>query len=266
MDQERFATANSLWEEGHVESAAREYRAMAALAESPDEKAALLANEHKCYCQLRQFEKAKEVLRQIRRIPVQDRFVRMVIDFGEACMTAVMGEYKKGVSKFERILESYGDELQDSDGRNIYEEIQQRRGFALTTLERYDKALPVLQEATTFANASLEDTQSVWLYLGICYATLSEVKPAKEAYLRAIAFGIANATEADARYRIAILYFSERAFAQAKHHLEIALQLPDKALTLQTRRFIYQQMSRTCHYLGETDEEKRYLKLAQTTH
>ena len=73
--------------------------------------------------------------------------------------------------------------------------------------------------------------------------------------------GLDGETEADARYRLAILYFMSHAFAQAKYHLEAALQMPEQIITAELRRHIYQQMSRTCHYLGQADEEQKYSKL-----
>lgn len=83
----------------------------------------------------------------------------------------------------------------------------------------------------------------------------------KVAFQRAIGLGLDN--QFDARYRLAILYFMGRAFPQAKHHLEAAWRLPSEAINAQLRRNIYQQMSRTCHYLGETEEEQKYSELAQ---
>jgi hypothetical protein len=33
---------------------------------------------------------------------------------------------------------------------------------------------------------------------------------------------------------------------------------------MQLRKYIYPGLSRTCHYLGEFQEEQKYLKLAQS--
>ena len=269
LDQTRFENANKLWAGGRNEDAAREFHAMAEEeAGYPDGKAALLINEHKCYVQIGKLDTANEVMRQIRTLPVQDKFVRMIVDFGDACMTTQMGKLKEGVFKFEKILQSNQEELRDPENRYLYEDLQQRRGFALTSLEKYAEAAAVLKEATSFTISSAtssEDMQGVHFYLGICYAALSETDLAKEAYLRAIGFAFGNEVEAKARYRLAILYFMSRAFAQAKHHLEAALQLPAEVVSGQLRRDVYQQMSRVCHYLQEFDEEKRYSQLAQSS-
>jgi len=107
-------------------------------------------------------------------------------------------------------------------------QIQRRRGFALTSVRRFSEALPILKEAVSFTIDS--DPQLVHFYSGICYQALSETAPAKEAFLRAIRLGLDNQFEADARYRLAILYFTSRAFAQAKFQLETALQIPGRVL------------------------------------
>jgi len=265
MGQQRFENANRLWNNGHVKEAAREFHAMAMEANDSDEKAGALINEHKCYCQIQCFDEAQTVMLEIRKLPVKDRYVRMVIDIGDAIMMTLTGRINEGELLFEKILRLNRDDLQSTDSRHLFELIQQRRGFALTDLTRYAEALPILEEAAAFPNTSVEDMQLVWFYLGICQAALSENKLAKAAFLRAVAFGLRNATEAEAHYRLAVVYFMDKAYAQAKHHLEMALDLPDEALSSQLRKFIYQQMSRTCHYLGESEEEKKYLKLAQAS-
>jgi tetratricopeptide (TPR) repeat protein len=204
-------------------------------------------------------------MRQIRGLQVRDKYVRMIIDIGDACMMTLIGKNKEGLSLLNEVLQLNQEELQSADSRNLYEEIQRRRGFALTNLERYAEAVPVLKEATSFATALPEDMQSIYLYLGICYAALSEADLAKEAYLRAIGFGLGDESEADARERLAVVYYMSRAFAQAKHHLEAALQLPEKAINAQLRKRIYQRMSRVCHYLGQTEEEQKYSQLAKAS-
>lgn len=219
---------------------------MAMLVDDPDERAAALANEHKCYCQISQFDKAQQVMQEIRSLAIKDKFVRMVIDVGDACMMTFIGLEKQALSLFAKITKEYAHEL-SNDSRHLYEEIQRRRGFALTRIQKYGEAVPFLNEATSFINAAPEDMRSVYLFLGICHAELAHPDAAETAFLKAIAFGLADETEADAHYRVGILYFMDRAFGQAKHHLEAVLELPQTSVSGQLRKFVYQQLSRTCH-------------------
>jgi tetratricopeptide (TPR) repeat protein len=133
--------------------------------DDPDEKAAIFANEHKCYCQLGWLDKANALMRQIRSLPHQDKFVRMIVDFADACMMAQMAKLDEGALKFERILDSNRELLASSDNRNLYEDIQERRAFLLAGLGRYTEALPILEEAVSFTNGE-SDPKLVHFYLG----------------------------------------------------------------------------------------------------
>ena len=215
-------------------------------------------------CRSGRLDKAGEVMRQIRGLTIEDKFVRMIVDFGDACMTTQMGKLEEGVFKFEKVLQTNWEELRDPDNRHLYEELQERRGFALTSLERYAEALPILNDALSFTSDK-SDPQLVHFYLAVCYQATSQMVPAKESFLRAIQLGLSSGFEADARYRLGILYIRSGALAQAKYHLEVALQLPEEAIKRELRKNIYQQMSRVCHYLREFEEEKKYSKLAQVS-
>jgi tetratricopeptide (TPR) repeat protein len=263
MDSARFENANKLRDAGRIEDAAREFHALADETDDSDEKAAIFANEHKCYCQLGHLDKADALMRHIRLLPLQDKFVRMVVDLGEACMTAQMGKLEEGALKFDRILNSNRDQLASSDNRYLYEDIQERRAFLLAGLGRYTEALPLLKEAASFTNGE-SDPKLVHFYLGVCYDAASESSLAKEEFLRAIELGLDAHFEASARYRVAMVYFTDGALGQAKLHLECALEVPGGVADLELRTYIYQGLSRTCHYLGEFEEEQKYLKLAQS--
>jgi hypothetical protein len=131
MDSAGFENANKLHNAGRIEDAAREFHALADETDDPDEKAASFANEHKCYCQLGWLDKANALMRQIRSLPHQDKFVRMIVDFADACMMAQMAKLDEGALKFEQILDSNRELLTSSDNRNLYEDIQERRAFLL---------------------------------------------------------------------------------------------------------------------------------------
>jgi hypothetical protein len=98
MDSGRLENANELCEAGRTQEAVLEFHAMAQETDDPDEKAAMLANEHKCYCQLGQLDKANETMRIMRSLPVKDKFVRTIVDFGDASMVTQMGKLEEGAS------------------------------------------------------------------------------------------------------------------------------------------------------------------------
>lgn len=188
----------------------------------------------------------------------------MVVDFGDASMATQMGKLEEGALKFKRILQENQEQLGSPEHRDLYEDIQERRAFALMGIDRHAEALPILKEAASFTT-DRADPQLVHFYLGVCYSSVSEPNLAKEEFLHAIGLGLNNHFEASARYRLAMLYFMSHAFAQAKLHLESALALPDGVNDVELRRYIYQGLSRTCHYLGEFQEEQKYLSLAESS-
>lgn len=264
MDQKRFENANRLWAEGHIEQAAGEFHTMAETADCPDEKIGAFLNEHKCLLQISHLDEANEVMRQIRALRIQDEFIRMLVDVADSFMTTQMGRLKDGVEKFEALLESNKEQLRSPENQGLYEEIQQKRGVSLTNLCRYGEAIPILEEAASFTTDKFEP-QLVHFFLAVCYQGNSEPERAKQEFLRVISLGLNNDFEADAHYRLAILYYRSGALAQAKYHLEAALQMPEQALSDRLRKNIYQQMSYVCHFLKEFDEEKKYTKLAQAS-
>ena len=58
-------------------------------------RVATLANEHKCYCQIQCFDEAQAVMREIRKLPVKDPYVRLIIDVGDAIMMSLICKYKE---------------------------------------------------------------------------------------------------------------------------------------------------------------------------
>ncbi len=262
MDWVRFQKATALRDSGRAEDAAREFHLLEAEVDSTNERAALLMNEHTCYCDLGRLDEAQRLMTQIRTLETTDLVVRLVVDFGEACMHIQMGQTGKGLSEFQEILALYPELLQSSH-RNLYESIQRRRGVSLSKLNRHSEALPLLSEASAFANLVAEDKQEIHFYLGICYDQLREWVSAKEHYLQAIGLELNSDLEAHARYQVAIIYFNAGAFAQAKHHLEAVLQARDGDVPNLPKQYIYELLSRTCHYLGEKQDAQRYASLAR---
>jgi tetratricopeptide (TPR) repeat protein len=262
MDWVRFQKATALRDSGRAEDAVREFHLLEAEVGSTDERAALLMNEHTCYCDLGRLDEAQRLMTQIHTLETTDLHVRLVVDFGEACMHIQMGQIGKGLSEFQEILARYPDLLQSSH-RYLYESIQRRRGVSFCNLNRRSEALPLLREASAFANLLAEDKQEIHFYLGICYDQLREWVSAKEHYLQAIGVGLKSDLEAHAQYRVALIYFNTSAFAQAKHHLEAILQARDSDIPNLPKQYIYEQLSRTCHYLGEEQDAQRYASLAR---
>jgi tetratricopeptide (TPR) repeat protein len=262
MEQSEFQNATRLRDSGSWDDTAREFHRLAAQSQNRDEKAALLVNEHRCYCDAGQLDQAEGVLKQIRELDPDEPVVRLIVDFGEACMNVQAEQPEKGLKKFEQILCRYADLLQDSH-RYIYESIQKRRGVTFANLSKYVNAVPILKEASGFETLTPEDKQEVHFYLALCYEELRQNALAEAQYRAAIDLGLKNEFEAHAHYKIAINYFKAGAFAQTKQHLEIIVENGPSDIPNLPMRYVYEQLSRACHYLGERDNADRYMKMAK---
>lgn len=265
IEQLEFQNATSLRDSGHWDEAALAFHHLASRAESRNEKAALLINEHRCYCDAGRLDQAAEILRQIRELEPLEPSVRIIVDFGEACTSMQAGRTKQGLSQFDEILSRYPELSHSADRRGLYGNIQKRRGVALADLVEYAKAIPILEEAASFEDLTREDKQEVHFYLGLCYEKIQRSSPAKAEYLRAADLLLKNDFEAHARYNVAKLYFNERAFAQAKYQLEMILQTQQAEIPNLPKHYVFEQLSRVCHYLGDEENAERYLSLGEST-
>jgi tetratricopeptide (TPR) repeat protein len=265
VDQSRFDNAIMLRDSGRLEDAILEFHAMVEEARDSNEKASLMINEVRCYANLWRLTDAELILTEIDELAPNDIGVRINVDYGAACVTEQRAQYEKALLRYEGILQEYVQFLRAPEYRHIYEDTQQRKAVVLVYFGRYGEALPILKEATSFSTLTVEGRQKVHLYLGICYSEVHEVRLAKEELLRTIAFALKNDNEADARYRAASLYVQDGAFAQAKLQFESILETHPGGILNVTPKYIYEQLSRICHYLGEKDAAKRYAKLAQAS-
>jgi tetratricopeptide (TPR) repeat protein len=226
----------------------------------PDEKAALMINVHGCYCDLSRLDEADQILTQIRSLdPSPD--VRLVVDFGEACMHIQMGQIERGLTEFEAMLIRDRESLQSAH-RDIYEDIQRRRGIAFSSLHKAGEALPLLREASSFV-ARAEDKQEVFFYLGICHMQLRESAIAKDNLLDAVRVGIKNELDAHARYRLALIYSEAGAFAQARLYLEGILQEYGHDIPNLPNQYICEFLARTSRELGDEQGAEKYEKEAR---
>src|SRR5882724_4288242 len=156
VDLKRFQNAIALRDSRHVAEALREFGLLETQVDSVDEKAALMGNEHRCYCDLGRLVEAERIMAEIRKLAPTDPDVLLNIDYGEACMHVQMGQLEKGLFEFGQILHRYSALLRspDSDFRAV---IQKKRGIAVAKLGRYAEAIGPLGEAAAFGALSDED-------------------------------------------------------------------------------------------------------------
>jgi tetratricopeptide (TPR) repeat protein len=263
MDQTRFEKAVALRNAGRITEAIQEFRSMQEATSDPNEKAAFMLGEVRCYGELGRVADAERVLAGIPELAPNDVELRFHVSLMAAYVAAQGGKHEKAILQFQELLGQYADLLQTADYRDSYEDIQQRRAFSMVHLRRYEDALPILKEASSsFSTLTGEDQQEIHLYLGTCYAELQEDRLAKEEFLRTIDFALKNSVEAQARYNLGVVAFLDGAFAQARHQLESILETYPGEIPNVSRKDVYFQLSRTYHYLGDKENATHYKKLA----
>jgi tetratricopeptide (TPR) repeat protein len=265
MDWSRWQSIMALRDSGRIEDALREYQILLAGPTDGDEKASLLIGAHVCYCILGRTDDARQMLNQLRQCEISDLEVRLNAEFCEPCLLAEEGKPEEGVRNFAAMLQRHREVLKEDRFRYLYDDIQCRRALALVGLGRFAEATPILKEATSFTFATAVDAQQVHFNLGVCYDETKSADSAKQEFLRVINFNLKNEIEERARYRLALLCFNARAFAQAKQQLEAILENHPDSTAVVPRKHVYEQLAHTYRYLGDETNARVYMDLAQRT-
>lgn len=227
-----------------------------------NQRAYLSFSKASCYGILGRFKEARMQLKlALQETQTADSDGQITFDFMEAMLLQREGRYKEALGSFDAALQQHSKRLNQAELRFMYEDIQDRRGFLLVQLNRFQEAIPVLRECLSFA--SQDSSQEIHLSLGFCYDGVALTELAKQEYLNAISFSVRNVFEAQARYRLALLYFQSGAFAQSKYHLELILSAQIKDIPNLPMHYVYQLLSQSCARLGEEENATRYRELAR---
>jgi tetratricopeptide (TPR) repeat protein len=265
MDWSRWQNIMALRDSGRIEDALRESQTLLAESTEGDEKASLVTGMLVCYQILGRTDEARQMLNQLRQFEISDLEVRLNAEFCEPCLLVQEAKPEEGVRSFAVMLKRHREVLKEERFRYIYEDMQCRRAQALVGLGRFAEATPILKEATSFAFDTAADAQEVHFDLGVCYDETKSADSAKQEFLRVINFNLKNDVEERARYRLALLCFNARAFAQAKQQLEMILQNHPNETAVVPRKHVYEQLAHTYRYLGDKTNAKAYMDLAQRT-
>jgi tetratricopeptide (TPR) repeat protein len=265
MDWSCFEHLMQLRESGQFDELIAESERLVAQAEDDDDRVTILRGEYSCYCMLGDLGAARRVLERIRQLHPSDLEVRLSVEFDEARFLLQEGKIDEGISAFAAMLRGYGEVLKEDRLRYLYEEIQTRSALALADSSRFAEALPILKEAVSFSFEEFTSEQRVHFMLGVCQEAALELDAAKREYLVVVRYNLKNDIEEQARYRLSRFYYSDGALAQARKHLEVILEeFPDEKAVV-PRKWIYQQLSAVCRYLGDKPNEKLYMELSEDT-
>ena len=259
MDQARCDRAVGLQASGRLEEAIQEFHLMAAEASDPNEKATMMLWEGKSHALAGHLSEAEAILAQAQALAPDD-VIRINVDFGAACVAFQAGKHEDALGQYREMVRRYAEMLKSEEYRPLSEEIRHRIAFSMVHVGRYNDALSILEQIISFPSLGPEFQQEAHLYLGICYEEEGKEQQAIKQFLRTVEFNFKNSAEANARFRAGQLYFLNGGAAQAKQQLEAALQIDQTEID---RKSMYKQLSSVCRYLGETENEIRYTRLAE---
>lgn len=259
MDLDRFNHAIALRDSGRFEDALREMQQLAAVTSDPSERATIVLNEAPCLMNLGRLRDARRRLVDgIRISPRED--IRARAAFTEAIVDWLEGNREVALEKLDHMLEEHRQTLSRPEHRDLYEEVQVRRGTLLVALGRFKEARSVLEESLAF---EIEPGKrgDVMYNLGVSLMRIGELERAGDVFLRLLENGARRDYVASAHYNLGVIYSKEGAPARALQEFEWCIPHADEANI--PKQNLYGWLAKVSDDLGLKADADRYDKLAK---
>ena len=160
-----YTEASKLSNAGKFQLAADSFRSLASQTNDPLERANYLIEEAECFRHLMEFDKAAQCVTMAKELAGGDAIASLQIRYFDATLLISQDKREEGLDVLSTILKDHSTDLQQGEGRDLYEEIQIQRGFTLMHLERYADARLVLEEVAAF-ELSADRQSDVQCHLG----------------------------------------------------------------------------------------------------
>lgn len=134
--------------------------------ESNRDRAAICNGKAMCYAHMGKFHAALAQIQTAKQFAGTERDLMLQIDLAEAATRGLTAEYQTACNLYERIGARYSDLL--AEDPESAQEFDERYGYALVHVERYEDAVPIFQRL--LQSNPIEDEQRVRLYLGKAFA------------------------------------------------------------------------------------------------
>lgn len=131
-----------------------------------------------------------------------------------------------------------------------------QRGFLLMQLDRYQEALPILEEVRSFQSGG-----EICCHLGRCYHGLGRHLSAQQHLLLAAEAGVPEDWQAAFHYYLGCSYHELGQFALAKQQFLFCIQ----AEAADAPAKVYQKLAAACSQLGGHEDAAHYTQLACAT-
>jgi tetratricopeptide (TPR) repeat protein len=262
MDEKRLEGAMALVNSGKVEEGIAEFHALGERSEDPDERFAAFVSEASCLNSLRRYREARAAAQRAREVS-RSEAASAYADYEEAFAWRGERRFEDAVRMYDRVLSAFPRILDVSENREIYESAEIGRGIALATLGRAEEALPVLEEALSYA-ISDEKRGDVFYNLGYCFQIMNQPEKAKSAFEQALRLCTDPIGVLGSRYNLGTIYAKEGALGKALQEFEwCEAHLTDGDLP---RDYVYGWLVKVLRAVGRPTEAERYQKLISRGH
>jgi tetratricopeptide (TPR) repeat protein len=260
MDQQKqLEHAQKLIENGDFESSLKAFRELRSAARDLHSRFDGTYGELLSLIRLGKANEARQLLRVIRETfaEIDEALVRA--DEADIELDSQEGRWDSVLPALDRMLDRYGDLLHQPQLRDMYEQVQLRRGMRLAYLGRFKEALPLLEEAVPFDLPQSEG--NLYHELGRCYLDKQDYERAKDAFTKAVELGIHDSRAADAHWNIAVIFLRKDSAARALEELRLAEEHATAAGT--SKKNIYKAMAVAFHELGMIEDALRCAKMSK---
>jgi tetratricopeptide (TPR) repeat protein len=257
--EERFIAALILGFDGQEQKAIEELRALLTEAEQDEDKGWILLYEARFLGHLLRVAEARERLATVSKIwgrtPEHDARIAV----GQAALYEAEGDPARTLKELERILKEYAGQWNLPELQDPYEEIQETRGRLLVGQDRWEEALPLLEE---FSRSERPKAGEFYYNLGYCYFMAEEWDKSAERFEEALTKELHPAFVSAAHYYLGRLEYRKGAFTRAIKEYETAEK---HVLAGKSRKVIYGELARSYSKLGMKREADRYLQLMHSS-
>jgi tetratricopeptide (TPR) repeat protein len=222
-------------------------------------KCTYLLNEARCLRVMGNYGQAEQRLEMIEAIDADHSF-RVHVERARVDELYRKGQITEANSRTKEFLKKHASELANSQLSDLAYEARLSLGFGLINEEKFEEGIDILSAILPLAEN--EDKRRIHYFCGLALHHLKRDDNAVREFKKVLESGEQDQLSADAHYDLAMIYKSREEFTAAKQHLQAAEGLQGKITV--PLRYLYTALAQVCNARGETEETKKYIRLAES--
>jgi tetratricopeptide (TPR) repeat protein len=255
VDWDRYNELITLRDSGRIEEAIGELTRLGDGETDPRNKAIILIAIAGGLRQLSRFSDARLQINEACAIlgPEHESYPRAA--FQAALLDIDQENWKGALKRLDDIRRKFASVLQVEDHKDLMEEVERRRGMALTKLGRFQEARQLLESVRLLEY----DRVATLGYLGACDFELKDYDAAMEVYQELLSLEPSSVFQAYANYHRGTILFQRGQLARAKFEFEQCLSCPDRGEIPDDN--LLQWLIDTCKGLNLERDAARYAQM-----